>query len=146
IEAPTGHPGAEIGTGKGTDQGQSQDENLKSYSSGPQPLGPVTVSATNINTSGDVNGGRGGDVTVTFNNIIQTVCGQSIGSIPSPETLTIFAGNGGQGGVSGTDMGSDQHEDQGENVGSHGKDNLKIGPVVVKADGTIQSGDARGGG
>jgi len=145
LTAPNGLPGGIVGQDQGADQGEDQGENIAELGIGPGTLGPTAVHAANSMTSGDANGGAGGDVLITVYNYVTTHCLTGITTVGYPtEAITARAGTGGAGGRSGSGQGTDQGEDQGENIGQFASGG-GIGPTTVTASNTIVSGLARGG-
>jgi hypothetical protein len=146
IKAGDGTKGGETGTGQGSDQGEDQGENIFQFGKGPFHIGPTSVSAANTIGSGNVNGGKGGDVSVTFNDYVTTTCGNGQTELFSlPQTVVVTAGKGGAGGKTGEGQGSDQGEDQGENIGQAAGKGTHLSPSMVEAVNSITSGDALGG-
>jgi len=145
LTAPNGLPGGIVGQGQGADQGEDQGENIAENGSGWATLGPTSVEAQNTMTSGAVDGGAGGDVTIVVDNYVETSCvtGITTAGVPT-EGITARAGDGGVGGQSGTGQGTDQGEDQGENIGEFATGG-SIGSTSSTATNDITSGTARGG-
>jgi len=141
--AGTGGAGGETGVTQGSDQGEDQGENIGQFAKGGVSVGPASVRARNVIVSGSATGGRGGDVTVTYNDY-----GTCTGTTPTTtvdEGIAATAGAGGAGGNSGGGQGSDQGEDQGENVGQFASGGAYLGSVGVRARNTNLAGGARGG-
>src|SRR6202008_1314367 len=69
--ASAGQPSDSL-SGQGSDQGEDQGENIAQFVKNTRPR-TVVVKAVNRAHSGNVVGGRGGNVKVVFNN--RTVCG-----------------------------------------------------------------------
>ncbi|HEV8546705.1 MAG TPA: Ig-like domain-containing protein [Candidatus Limnocylindrales bacterium] len=145
LAAGNGLAAGDVDHGQGADQGEDQGENIGELGSGPRHLGPTTVTADNSMTSGDASGGAGGGVKITVNNYVSTACASGASTVGIPtQYITVKAGDGGNGGESGTGQGTDQAEDQGENIGQFASGG-GIGDVSVYSTNQITSGPADGG-
>jgi len=138
-----GGAGGLSGRRQGEDQGEDQGENVGQFAKNYARIGDVTIRARNTNRSGSVRGGRGGNVTLAYENIAVD-CSGTPGTLP-PVELDVLAGDGGAGGNTGYRQGADQGEDQGENVGKNAIGHVRIGRVTVWAINVNHSGSADGG-
>ena len=142
VRAGDGGVGGVTGRGQGSDQAEDQGEDQGQVASGHARIGPTRVRARNRNFAANANGGRGGDVLVTYND--RTACGAAAPAVSIDERVTAHAGSGGAGGSSGRDQGADQHEDQGEDIGQYASGHASFGSVVVTANGRNRSRAANG--
>ena len=153
IVARDGRSGGIVGFEQGADQGEDQGENIGQFATGQGNLGPTQVWARNRIRAGFARGGHGGGVTVTYDNHVYTACDGTAGPyVFAVEPVDIWAGSGGLGGASGGNrkdilggQGSDQAEDQGENIGQFAKRHIRIGPTTVGAHNRNVARSTRGG-
>jgi hypothetical protein len=137
-----GHGGSSA-HGQGSDQGEDQGENIGQFASGQVRFHDITVDATNVLLAGDANGGAGGSIHVT--RAVASCQVSTCTSLTSSQHVTGAAGRGGTGGSSGRGQGSDQSEDQGENILQRARGGVIAGRVKVTPHNTIHSGLAVGG-
>jgi hypothetical protein len=173
IGSGDGGAGGFTGAGQGADQGEDQGENVGQRGRGAGGVGATTVSAINRIESGLARGGNGGDVEIVFNQYTQCIGAPAIQTPPPPSTagvqhdaggnvvatfvtntnctsvarqpIFIQAGNGGHGGYSGLQQGTDQAEDQGENIGQFASGSSHTGPTSVVGHNVLVSQDTNGG-
>jgi hypothetical protein len=145
FRAGNGGDGGSSALDQGSDQGEDQGENIGMWASGSARGGPARVHARNTLVAAGAVGGKGGSITVTFDNTIDLACASATPTLASDASVVATAGTGGQGGQSGVGQGSDQGEDQGENIGKDAKDGARIGPVSDVATNLNVSGATSGG-